>query len=103
MRPRHPHAGGHQHRAEHGALIDSWFGTYNRVEEALKPFFAATGLEPMDVKPGTLFAPDTMEPGGTVADPNRKNEEVATMLRRGFCYGGENIRPALVEVVVNHG
>jgi molecular chaperone GrpE (heat shock protein)/exonuclease VII small subunit len=89
------------HHADHGALIDAWFGTYDRIEELLKPFFAATGLEPMVIEPGTIFAPDTMEPGGTVADPSRKNEEVATMLRRGFKFAGENIRPALVEVVVN--
>ena len=88
-------------RAEYGALIDSWFGTYDRMDQALQPFFATSGLEPMVVEPGTLFSPDTMEPGGTVADPNRKNDEVASTLRRGFRFAGVLIRPALVEVVIN--
>ena len=88
-------------RAEYGALIDSWFGTYDRMEQALQAFFAASELEPIVVEPGTPFSPDTMEPGGTVADPNRKNDEVASTLRRGFRFAGVLIRPALVEVVIN--
>ena len=88
-------------RADHGMLIDSSFGAYARIEEALRPFFDATGLEPVVIEPGTRFTPDTMEVGGTTANPNRENDEVASMLRRGFRFAGELLRPALVEVVVN--
>jgi hypothetical protein len=89
------------HRAEFGPLIDAWFGAYARIDLTLAPFYAATGLQPHSVEPGTPFHPDTMEPGGTVSDPSRKNEDVASVLRRGYAFLGEFVRPILVEVVVN--
>lgn len=88
-------------KPEYEALIDSWMQAYHRLEQVLQPFYAATGLKPITVERGTPFQPETMEPGGTVSDPQLKNEDVAAVLRRGYSYNGEFIRPLLVEVVVN--
>ncbi len=88
-------------RTEHGALIDAWFAAYHRLGEAFDKFFAATGVAPQTVEPGTPFDPVRMEPAGTVEDPKLKNEDVAAVLRRGFTFQGEPVRPMLVEVVIN--
>lgn len=89
------------YRAGHGALIDAWFAAYHALGQACDRFFAATGLDPQTAPAGTPFDPVRMEPAGTVADPNLKNEDVATVLRRGFSFRGEPVRPMLVEVVIN--
>jgi molecular chaperone GrpE (heat shock protein) len=67
----------------------------------LQPYFEATGLAPLTVEPGTLFQPETMEPGGTVVLPDRPLEEVASVMRRGYALNGEQLRPIQVEVVVH--
>jgi molecular chaperone GrpE (heat shock protein) len=83
------------------ALADSWFGAYGRLNESVDAFLSKTGLEAHTVAPGTPFDPNTMEPQGTVENPEMNNEDVATVLRRGFSLHGQPVRPILVDVVRN--
>jgi hypothetical protein len=83
------------------ALMDAWFGAYPRLFGLVEAYCARTGLMSHRVVPGTVFDPETMEPQGTVARPEFKDEDVAAVVRRGFSLNGERIRPILVEVVRN--
>lgn len=87
--------------AEYGSLIDFWFAAYHNLQQQANKFFAVTGIDSLDVKPGTPFDPATMEPVGTVANPDLNNEDVALVLRRGYMIHGEQVRPMMVEVVIN--
>jgi molecular chaperone GrpE (heat shock protein) len=86
---------------EFGPLIAKWFALYHSLDSKLAAFFEATCLEPASVEPGSRFDPETMEPQGTVKDPDKNNEDVASVLRRGFSLNGRQMRPTLVEVVMN--
>jgi molecular chaperone GrpE (heat shock protein) len=90
-----------EQEAEDKALVEQWMGVYGRLEEALNAFLSTTGMESHTVERGTPFDPETMEPQGTVEAPDLDNEEVATVVRRGFSLKGEIIRPMFVEVVMN--
>jgi molecular chaperone GrpE (heat shock protein) len=83
------------------ALAESWFGAYSRLNDCVDAFFSKTGIEAHSVEPGTPFDPNTMEPQGTVENPDMNNEDVATVLRRGFSLHGQPVRPILVDVVRN--
>jgi molecular chaperone GrpE (heat shock protein) len=87
--------------AEYGSLIDFWFAAYHNLEKQIDKFFSATGIGALSVAPGTPFDPATMEPVGTVANPDLNNEDVAMVLRRGYMIHGEQVRPMMVEVVIN--
>ena len=83
------------------ALAESWFGAYGRLTDCVDTFLSKTGIEAHTVAPGTPFDPNTMEPQGTVENTEMNNEDVATVLRRGFSLHGQPIRPILVDVVRN--
>ena len=83
------------------ALAESWFGAYGRLNEYVDAFLSKTGIEAHTVATGTPFDPNTMEPQGTVENPELNNEDVATVLRRGFSLHGHPVRPILVDVVRN--
>jgi molecular chaperone GrpE (heat shock protein) len=82
-------------------LIDSWFHAYLKLNTFAEQFFRETGIEGHTVEPGTPFDPETMEPLGTISNPELNDEDVAAVMRRGFSLNGESIRPILVEVVKN--
>jgi molecular chaperone GrpE (heat shock protein) len=83
------------------ALIETWFGVYGRLTPEVDKFFEATGITAQTVEVGTPFDPDTMEPQGTVENAELNNEDVATVIRRGFSLHGKPVRPMLVDVVRN--
>lgn len=85
----------------YSALIESWLQAYHRIAACVDRFFGKTGIEAHTVEPGTPFDPETMEPQGTVANPEMNDEDVAAVMRRGFSLKGETIRPILVDVVKN--
>ncbi|MFO7906295.1 MAG: nucleotide exchange factor GrpE [Planctomycetota bacterium] len=85
----------------YSALIESWLQAYHRLAACVDRFFRNTGIEAHTVEPGTPFDPETMEPQGTVANPEMNDEDVAAVMRRGFSLKGETIRPILVDVVKN--
>lgn len=85
-----------------GALIDSWLQAYHRLDDSVVRFFSKTGIEAHSVDPGTPFDPETMEPQGTVTNPEMNDEDVAAVMRRGFSLNGEPVRPIVVEVVKNN-
>ncbi len=82
-------------------MLAEWLQAYHRLDAAAGRFFSKTGIEAHTVEPGTPFDPETMEPQGTVANPELKDEDVAAVMRRGFSLNGEPIRPILVDVVRN--
>ena len=82
-------------------MLESWLQAYRHLDAAVNRFFDATGIAAHTVDRGTPFDPETMEPQGTVADPNLTDEDVAAVMRRGFSLNGALIRPILVDVVRN--
>jgi molecular chaperone GrpE (heat shock protein) len=93
---------------EHQALIDDWFGAYDRLSKSVEQFLDKTGVEARTVERGIPFDPETMEPLGMVEvdlendpdfNPKMEGEFVVSVLRRGFSLDGELIRPVQVDVV----
>ncbi len=82
-------------------VVSSWYGAYDGLAAALKELLDRTQLSTLDVELGKPFDPDTMEPQGVVENPELSDDDVAVVLRRGFSFCGELIRPAIVEVVKN--
>ena len=81
--------------------VASWYGAYQPLAKALDELVANTELAPIEIHIGHAFDPETMEPQGVVEDPEMEDDDVAVVLRRGFSFCGQLVRPALVEVVKN--
>jgi len=89
---------------EYQAVIDTWFGAYDRLSKSIEQFFEKTGVEAHSAEHGTPFDPETMEALGIVDmepdfAPDEKGEYVASVLRRGFSLDGVIIRPVQVDVI----
>lgn len=82
-------------------VVQEWYNAYEDLSQKLYELIANTKLTPIAVEEGTPFDPETMEPQGVVERANLKNDDVAVILRKGFTFCDELIRPTLVEVVKN--
>lgn len=91
-----------QHRKQYDQLIDGWLGAYESLSGAVEQFLENSGVSAYVVEPGTPFDPETMEPQGVVENLELNNDEVASVLRRGFSLNGIQIRPVQVDVVRNN-
>jgi molecular chaperone GrpE (heat shock protein) len=91
-----------QEHADHKDLVDAWVHKYERLLSRLDEFFGKTGIQTHTVERGEKFDPETMDPEGTVEDPELEDEVVHSVSRRGFSLGGMTIRPIVVEVVKNN-
>lgn len=82
-------------------VVASWYGAYDGLSSALQELLERTQLSSITVEIGTPFDPETQEPQGVVRNSELNDDDVAVVLRQGFSFCGEMIRPAIVEVVKN--
>ncbi len=87
--------------ADHHEVIGGWYGAYENLKQLADGFFEKIGVQSLPVAQGQPFDPETMEPQGTVENPELNDEDVALVARRGFVFNGDIIRPAIVDVVKN--
>jgi molecular chaperone GrpE len=76
----------------------TWVDGVALIQRKLQAVLEAEGVKPIEVKPGDLFDPAWHEAITHEENPDRKAGEIIAEVQKGYQFGDQVLRPALVRV-----
>jgi molecular chaperone GrpE len=76
----------------------TWADGVALIQRKFQAVLEAEGVKPIEVKPGDLFDPAWHEAITHEENPDRQAGEIIAEVQKGYKFGGEVLRPALVRV-----